>query len=213
MVLELHGGVVPEPLHLSLGPDPRRFGLADRTHPPAAVPRTPPVIRRHLEALVVELDPSVPASGLGEPHRVEHRTTVHPLELAGLLVGRDRTGPVEIERQPVPGFLRCAGRACDAQLLQRPDHLDRQRADRGVHPIPELAGRSHDAVGVPPYQAGERILDRQVRILPETEYQKCLAVVAVAVEVVPVIEVAVAGDRMANGLRALVNGIVVEGRE
>ena len=204
VVLELHRRVVPHADHLALGADAGRLLLADRAHAPAAVAGAPPLVGRDLEGLVTGGDGAGPLTGLGQAHRVEQHPTVLADVLTGLLERGDRADPGQVGRHSV--LVRLDD---EAQLLERTDDLDADRTDRHVHAIAELPRRAHHAVGVAVHDDHEGVRDGQVRVLAVAEDGEGVPVVLVAVEVVAVVEVAVAGGRVADRLGGLVDRIVV----
>ena len=101
-----------------------------------------------------------------------------------------------------------------AQRLEALDHLDLERTDRRVHPVEaELARRPHDAVLVAAAHEREGVGDAEVRVLALPDDEEQLVGARVAVEVVAVVEVAIAGAGLADRLGDLVDREVVEGRE
>ena len=103
--------------------------------------------------------------------------------------------------------------SAEAQALQRLEHLDLEGTDRGVHAVAELPRRAHHAVAVAALHAGEGVLGGQVRVLAQPHHHEQLVGRGVQVEVVAVVEVAVAGGDVANRLAGLVDREVVPGRE
>ena len=204
VVVELDGCVVPEPLHLPGGPDAGRLLLTHRSHAPAAVADPPPGVRGDIEGASARLDRARPASGLGQAHRVEVHPTVAPQVLAGLLERRDRPVPREVEAHTELVLVED-----DAQLVKGTNHLDAERTDAGVHPVPQLTRGPNHPVIAARHHDRERVLHRQVRVLAQTEDQQRFAVVGMAVEVVAVVEVAVARRGVTNRLGGLVDREVV----
>lgn len=115
---------------------------------------------------------------------------------------------VEREVDGEPPFV---WRARDSQALQPLDDLDEQGADRQVAAVgSELPGCSHDAVRVAAAHQEKRVLHAEVRVLAEPEDDEHLPRVVMAVEVVAVVEVAIAGADVADGLGDLMVREVVE---
>ena len=188
---------------------PGGLGLAHRSHPPRAVAGALPSVGRDLDDLVVEADLAGPAAGLGEAHGVEQHPTVLADVVAGLLEGGD--GPVPAQ---VVGDAPLVGLEHHPHRLQRLDHLDPERPHRGVDPVDQLARRAHHPVLGAPAHQGEGIADTaRFGYWPEAHDQEQLVGRAVQVEVVAVVEVAIAGADVADRLRHLVHRIVVPGRE
>ena len=91
-----------------------------------------------------DLDPALPAAGLGVAHRVERPALVEAHPLAGLLVGGDRPGPGHVARGTVLG--RLADHPDHPQGL---DHLDPQTGHARITPDHlELDRREHPAKNV-----------------------------------------------------------------
>jgi hypothetical protein len=101
----------------------------------------------------------------------------------------------------------------EADLLQRLDHLDPERAGGQVHPVVELAAGADDSVLLTPSDDGEGVLGAEVRVQAEAEHQEQVARAVVGVEVVAVVEVPIAGPDVADGLGHLVDRVVVAGGE
>ena len=82
-----------------------------------------------------------------------------------------------------------------------------------VHAVVEHPTGAHDPVLLAPAHHGERVLGAEVRVQAEAEHQEQVARAVVGVEVVAVVEVAIAGPDVADGLGHLVDREVVAGRE
>src|SRR5262249_26967383 len=206
---ELHRRVVPHSSQLPLAlADAGMLGLADGTHAPRAVAGAPPPVGRDIEVLVADFERPRPEAGLGEAHRVEQHPPVLPDVLARLEERRDRALPRQVAGDAVLGGLQD-----HAHLLQAFDDLDVERPDARVHAVVELARGPHDPMLVAPADARERVLHAEVRGLPDTHDQHQLVAASVQVEVVAVVEVAVAGPDVADRLRDLVERVVVHRRE
>jgi hypothetical protein len=209
VVVELHRRVVPDAGHLAaFAPDAGGFGLADRPDAPGPVPHAPPGLGLDGEGLAGDLEGPGPAAVLAEPGGVEGQAA----EVADLLLGllERGVGALEghVQRQGVLGGLED-----EADLLQRLHHLDPQRAGGQVHPVVELPAGAHDPVLVAPADDGEGVLGAKVRVEAEPQHEEEVARAVVGVEVVAVVEVAVAGPDVADGFRDLVDREVVAGRE
>src|SRR4029453_928805 len=162
--------VVPHAGHLTLAlADPGVLGLADRTHAPRAVARSPPGVGRHRDPLAAHLERAGPAAGLREAHRVEQHAAVLADVLARLLERGDRAAPGEVAGDPVR-----MGLEDEAHALERLHHLDAERPDARVHAVAYLARRAHHAVAPSPAHACERVLDAQVRVLAESHHHEQL---------------------------------------
>jgi hypothetical protein len=101
----------------------------------------------------------------------------------------------------------------EADALQPLEHLDPERPDGGIHSVAQLFRRSHDPVLVAAPYAGKRVLYGQVRVLAHAHDHEQLVAATVHVEVVTVVEVAVAGPDVPDRLRDLVQRVVVHRRE
>ena len=210
VVAELHRRVVPErERHAELRANARRLGLADGAHAPRAVARAPEAVGRDRELLARDLERARPEAGLRQARGVERDAAELADEVARLEVRRDVAVPDQIERESP--LVRLADHA---QLAQALDHLDAQRADARVHAVvAELARRAHHALYTVAQHHRERVGRAQVRVLAEAHDQEQLVAAAVQVEVVAVVEVAIAGRDVADRLGDLVDGVVVEGGE
>ncbi len=106
-------------------------------------------------------------------------------------------------------------------LLQAFEHLDPDRADRGVHPVgAEDLRRADDPVVIAPEHRHEGVGNAQVGVLADADHTEELLIravhvarTAVDVEVVAVIEVPVGCADMPHRLGDLVDRVVVEGGE
>jgi hypothetical protein len=94
--------------------------------------------------------------------------------------------------------------------LQRLEHLDPERPDAEVTPVAQRGRGAHDVLSVPQAHVDERIDDAEVRVLAHPEDGEPVVVGRVHVEVVPVVEVAIAGGRVGDELGGLVDRVVVE---
>ena len=170
------------------------------------------------ERLARDLERPRPAARLREPHRVEQDAPVLAHVLPRLLEDGHRALPGEIARDGevtrvgVGPRVRCRV-ADDAHLVERLEHLDPDGTDRRVHPVLEHLRRAHDVLHVASAHAHERVGDAEVRVLPEPHHHEQLVAGRMHVEVVAVVEVAVARADVADGLRDLVHRVVVPGRE
>jgi hypothetical protein len=78
---------------------------------------------------------------------------------------------------------------------------------------PSTPRRAHHAMAPAARDARERVLHREIRVLAEAHHHEQLAGGAVQVEVVAIVEVAIAGADVADRVGDLVNRIVVPRRE
>jgi len=208
VVGELHGEVVPHAVQ-GAGPtsvDAFGLGLAVGADPPAAVAGAPPAIGRHLEALVADPQPALPGAGLGEARSIEEDPAVAAQELVLLLDGGDGAPPVQVTRDAVLVLLED-----EAQLLEGLHDLDAEGTHPQVHAVAQLLRGPHDVLLLSPPHAGESVLDGQVRVLPHAHDHEELVARGVEVEVVAVVEIAVAGADEAHRLGGLMDGEVVPG--
>ena len=169
--------------------------------PPNAIRCDGDVLSRHL-------DLAGPAAGLGEAHGVEQYAAVAPHVLARLLEGRDRALPHEIEGEVV-----VVGLEHEAQARERLEHLHAEGADGVVHAVAELSRCPHHVVPAPAADDREGVLHREVRVLAHPHHQEQLVARTVEVEVVAIVEIAIAGSRVPDGLRHLVNRVIVPTRK
>jgi hypothetical protein len=95
------------------------------------------------------------------------------------------------------------------QAAQRLEHLDVERADGKVGPILQRGRRPHDVLLLTQAYVDECVDHAQVGVLAEPEDGGPLGTGRVHVEVVAVVEVAIAGSRMCDELRCLVNRKIV----
>ncbi len=212
-VVEAHRRVVPEERADLAGVDAGVLGLADRPHAPGAVAGAPPRVGRDGEVLAGDRHRPLPLAELGEALGVEGDAAVAAHEVRVLEERRVRAGPGDVDGDAV--------RLLDheAQSPQGFHDLDADRADRRVEAVAaELAGRADDpvevgAVGRQPADAEEGVLHVEVRVLAQPEDAEQVVGPPVHVEVVAVVEVAVAGADVADHLGDLVDGVVVEGRQ
>ncbi len=146
-----------------------------------------PAFRRDSELLAAAAYVAGPPARLGKPDRVKDHPFLLADEVPRLGLGRDDAVPGQIEVQVVVVRLEH-----DAESAKSFDDLDLERADGGVHPVgAELARRAHDPVRIPVPRQREGVGDAQVRILAHADDQHQLIGAGVAVEVVPVVEVAI----------------------
>jgi len=128
------------------------------------------------------------------------------VQVPGLEVSRIETLPRQIEVQPV--LVRLEHHPHPAKAFQ---DLDPERAHGRVRPIgAQLAGGSHHAMDAPVIHHREGVGHAEVRVPAHAGHEQQPVVACVAVEVVPVVEVAVARPHVAGGLRDLVHGEVVQ---
>jgi len=209
VVGELHRRVVPHAGERQLAlTDPRVLGLPHRAHAPRAVARPPPAVGRDGEGLAPDAKAPRPAAGLREARGVEERATVAADEVARLPPGGDRALPDEVEGDPVLGLVE--GEAQPAQRLQ---HLDLERSHARVAPVAEGARGAHHEVPRAAARDGEGVLHAEVRVLAHAHHDEELVARGVEVEVVAVVEVAIAGADVAHHVGGLVDGVVVPGGE
>jgi hypothetical protein len=98
--------------------------------------------------------------------------------------------------------------------LEPLDHLDPERPHRGVHAVvAEVTGCPHHPVLVATADEGERVTDPEVRVLTLPDHEEELVRARMAVEVVAVVEVAIAGAHLPDRRGDLVDREVIEGRE
>ena len=97
----------------------------------------------------------------------------------------------------------------DPQAAERLEHLNVERAHGEIRPVVQRLRRPHDVLRVAPPHVDERIDHAQVRVLAEPEYGGPLGADRVHVEVVAVVEIAIAGPRMRDQFRRLMNRKIV----
>jgi hypothetical protein len=166
--------------------------------------RVPQVSALATETLAVDLDVPLVGAVLGETGVVHHRHRSDATGEAGLLDGGEAGREGDVGRHAV-GFVA----AGDPQHVQRLDHLDLDRADPGVEAFHvQRAGGVHVVLLVAADDAERGIHDVQVGVDAQRGREEQPAVLAVAVEEVAVVEVAV-GARVGDRLGGLVDGIVV----
>jgi hypothetical protein len=165
------------------------------------------VVGRDLVAVAVDLEPAGPRPELGQPAAVEEHPAVGvAVDVLGLLDRRHVAVPHQVVGDAVLGGVEGA-----AELLEPFDHLDLEGPDGGVHPVEaELARRPHHPVLVAPADEGEGVGDPEVGVLALSDDEEELVGARMAVEVVAVVEVAIAGADLADGGGHLVDREVVE---
>ena len=151
---------------------------------------------------------AAPRAHLGQALGVEGDAAAVADELVGLGDGRAEALPGEVGGDGVLG-----GLAHEAQALQRLEHLDPQRADAHVGPVAERPGRPHDVLLLAEADGDEGVGRAEVRVLAEPEDGHELAAGVEGVEVVAVVEVAVAGRDVGDPVGDWWTGIVVPGRD
>ena len=142
--------------------------------------------------------------GLGQALGVEDHLALGAQVLAGLLDGGDVALPGDVHVGVVLGRLDD-----HPQLAQRLDDLDAERPDRDVAPVDQRRRRAHDVLGAAQAHVEEGVDHAEVRVLAEAEDGEPVVVARVHVEVVAVVEVAVAGGGVRNELGRLVDRVVV----
>ena len=131
------------------------------------------------------------------------------MEVAGLEVGGLGAFEGDVERD-VP----LVGLEHDAQPLETLEHLDRDGPDAGVEAVgAQLPGGTDDVMHAVVDHGDEGVGHPQVRVLAHADDGEEVVGAGVQVEVVAVVEVAVARPDMAHDVGDLVDGEVVEGRE
>ena len=101
-------------------------------------------------------------------------------------------------------------RASHQSFKEAVEDLDRDGSGRGVAPIVELARRPHDVLRATQSGGGEGVDHAEVRVLTEAGGDEERLVAAKEVEVVAVVEVAVAGPDGGDRFGDLVDGQVVK---
>ena len=209
VVSELHREVVPHARHRGrAGVDAGRLGLAHRANAPGAVTRSPPALGRDREALAGHRERAAPAAGLREARGVEEHAPVTADEVTRLGPGRDRARPAEVERDAVLRRLQH-----EAQAPQGLEHFDAKWPDAVLAAVGELARGAHHAMERTAPHHREGVLRPEVRVLPHAHHQEQLVARGVAVEVVAVVEVAIAGRDEPHRLGGLMDREVVPGRD
>ncbi len=145
-----------------------------------------------------------PESRLGQPLGVEDHPPLAAQVLAGLGHGRNVALPRHVHGHVVLGRVDD-----DPQPAERLEHLDVERAHGKIRPILKRLRRSHDVLRPAEPHVDERVDHAQVRVLAEPENGGPLGADRVHVEVVAVVEIAIAGPRMCDELRRLMNGKIV----
>ncbi len=187
------------------GPDPRGFRLPDRSHTPRMISGPFPAIGPRLADLPVNGQCARPAARLGDPLSVGDHAGQMPGEGRRFEVRRDVAFELEIE-----GEGRLVGLAAHPKALEPLDHLDLDRADRGVEPVaPQLSRASEHGLPTISGEHRERVGHSEVRVLAHAHDQEEGAGRIVDVEVVAVIEVAVACKNPIESLRDLMGQVVV----
>ena len=128
--------------------------------------------------------------------------------LAGLLDRRNVPLPRDVHGHVVFGRLDH-----EAQPAQRLEHLDAEGPDGGVGPVGQRGRRADHVLRTTQADVDEGVDDAEVGVLAEPEDGEPVVVARVHVEVVPVVEVPVAGGRVGDELGGLVDGVVVPGGE
>ena len=206
VVVELHREVVPHAAHhVGALPDAVALGFPHR----AGCPRSGRDTRGHSSGVTANSVPADregarPEAGLGQTLGVEDHPSLAAQVLTGLGHGRNVTLPRHVHGHIV------LGRVDDEpQATERLEHLYVERAHRQVGPIGQRRRRPHDVLRVAQPHVDERVDHAQVRVLAEPEDGGPFGAGRVHVEVVAVVEVAIAGPRMCDELRRLMNGKVV----
>jgi len=208
-VVETQGHVRPpeaEPV-LGLGrAAPGRFGLAHGPDAPRAVPGADPTVLAHRELVAPDPEHPRPRADLGEARGVEDDPAALAHDVRGLLDGRERPGPGEVEGDPVVLPL-----AHHAHPLEGLEDLDAVGADALGHAVvAQGVRRPHRVLLVAAPHRGIGVDDAEVRVHAHARHQEHLAGSVVGVEVAAVIGVAVARRHVPHRERHLVHGILVE---
>jgi hypothetical protein len=141
---------------------------------------------------------------LGQALGIEDHPPLAAQVLAGLEHGRNVPLPGHVHGHVV---LRRVDD--DPQAAERLEHLDVERAHGEIRPIGQRLRRPHDVLRVAPPHVDERVDHAQVRVLAEPEDGGPLSAGRVHVEVVAVVEIAIAGPRMRDQFRCLMNRKIV----
>ena len=209
VIIELHGAVVPHAAH-AVGAlmDAGGLVLAHRADAPGAVAAAFPAVGRDSNALAVDLEPAGPAAGLGEAHRIKE----HPALAAHVLARLEESGNGAFPGD-VHGDAPLVGLEHKTHPLQALEHLDADGPHGGVGAVAELARCAHHAVGVALAQRDEGVLHGKRRVLAQAHHHEQLATRVMHVEVVAIVEIAVGTADVADGVRDLMQGVVVHRRE
>ena len=209
VVVELHREVVPHAAQHELAlADAVALGLADGPHAPGAVAGPPAVVRRHGEVDPAHREGARPAAGLGQPLGVEDDLALAAHVLARLGHGGDVALPGHVHGHAVLGRLDD-----DPEAAQRLEDLDAEGPDREVAPVEQGRRGAHDVLRAAVAHVDERVDHAEVRVLAVAEDGEPVTRARVHVEVVAVVEVAVARRGVGDELGRLVDGIVVPGGE
>ena len=150
----------------------------------------------------------LPAAALREALRVEDDRAPVAEVLARLLECGVAARPGDVHRDI--GVVRLDD---DTKRVERFDDLDAQGTDGDVHPVVERLGCAHDALHAVAGDGEEGIGRPEVEVLAEPEDREVVVGRRVEVEVVAVVEIAIAGGGVADVFRRLMDGVVVPARD
>ena len=184
-----------------------RLGLADAAHAPRTVLGAVTDRLAHLDLAVRAADDAAPAAELVEARGVHRPPSPAPQDLPRLLDRRRARREDQVARDATLVVLEH-----HARPLHRFDDLDAERSDLHLGAFGRRAPRAVETVlaCVRPNHAEGAVEDAAVRIDRHADAEVVGAVVRVAVEPSAVVDVAVAGRRVGDRLRRLVDRIVVE---
>ena len=180
-----------------------RLGLAHGADAPRPVAAPPPVVGRDVDALAVDLEPAAPGPELREAAGVEEGAAVGvAVDVRRLLEGRHPALPGEVVGEAVLGARRaCSAASCRPSITStRNGPTDVSRRSR-----PSSREARTTRCSSPRRTSANASVTPRFGYWPMPEDEEQLVGARVAVEVVAVVEVAIAGAGLADGLRHLVD--------
>ena len=200
----LEVGRRPDPMKLKRrgGNHLLRIARADWPHAPRSVARADKTV--NAPPFAVHLDPAGVAPVLGQTGQIHRGARPLTADKTRLLNRKRPAHKQDIGPEPLLGRVDAK-----PQLVERLDDIDRDRADRQVHAL-HVQPAAGVQIGLDPipHQAKAGVGDVQVRIDPERHGEKVIALCAITVEEIPIIEIAI-GPAVGDGFAGLMDRIVV----
>ena len=177
-----------------------RFRFANAAHAPRMVPRTAPAVRRHVKTFSSNFEGPRPSADLGITRRVHrHASMWKSLKSLWFFDCGNRAFENQVKRNAM--LVRLTE---EPHFLKPLDHFGAEGTNRGIEPIAaELSGCTHDVDLFADRHRNESVGCPQVGILAHAHNDEEFVTTRMHIEVVAVVEIAIARKNMVEGFTRL----------